>query len=129
MATVVISHWPDDLPGVSADRVLIEQVLMNLLLNALQALEGLPTERRQIELSGEVQADGHLHVRVADRGPGVRPEHAPHLFDAFFTTRHDGLGLGLNICRSIIESHGGALVWQAREGGGAVFEFNLPLQR
>ncbi|MEK8046298.1 ATP-binding protein [Ideonella margarita] len=125
----VISHWPDDLPGVSADRVLIEQVLMNLLLNALQALEGLPTERRLIELSGEVQADGHLHVRVADRGPGVRPEHAPHLFDAFFTTRHDGLGLGLNICRSIIESHGGALVWQAREGGGAVFEFNLPLQR
>ncbi|WP_374317994.1 ATP-binding protein [Aquabacterium sp.] len=117
---------PPNLPPLTADRVLAEQLLMNLLQNALQALDGQPMERRVIELAAEVRA-GHVWLKVADHGPGVRPEDAPHLFDPFFTTKADGLGLGLNICRSIVESQGGSLHWQPRPGGGAQFEFSLPL--
>ena len=124
----VRSELPGDLPALTADRVLVEQVLLNLVLNALQALEGMPVERRQIDVSARMQ-NGQLYVSVADSGPGVAPEHAARLFDAFFTTKADGLGLGLKICRSIVESQGGALEWRPHPGGGAVFEFNLPVQR
>ncbi|MEY2893807.1 MAG: hypothetical protein RJA98_3715 [Pseudomonadota bacterium] len=124
----VQSSLPAELPLLNADRVLLEQVLLNLMLNALQSLDGQPAERRLIDVAARVGDDGHMHLSVADRGPGVAPEHAAHLFDAFFTTKADGLGLGLKICRSSIESQGGALHWFARPGGGAVFEFNLPLQ-
>ncbi|PXW96272.1 PAS domain S-box-containing protein [Sphaerotilus hippei] len=125
----VHSHLPADLPLLHADRVLLEQVLLNLLLNALQSIDDQPAPRRLIDVTARVGDDGHLHLGVADRGPGVAPEHAAHLFDAFFTTKAEGLGLGLKICRSAIESQGGALHWHPRPGGGAVFEFNLPLQR
>lgn len=118
---------PDDLPHLTTDRVLLEQVLHNLLLNALQSLDGVPPERRRIDVTAHLGEDGHMHLGVADRGPGIAPEHAAHLFDAFFTTRADGLGLGLKICRSAIESQGGALQWHPRPGGGTVFTFNLPM--
>jgi len=117
---------PCDLPALTTDRVLIEQLLLNLVLNALQAMDAMPPDRRQIDVSAHVQ-QGHLYVSVADTGPGVAPEHAARLFDPFFTTKADGLGLGLKICRSIVESQGGALEWRPRPGGGAVFEFSLPL--
>ena len=129
----VRTHCPADLPPLTGDRLLIEQLLLNLVLNAVQALDGQPAERRQIDLSAEL-VDGPMQVRqlrvsVADHGPGVAAEDAPRLFDAFFTTKPDGLGLGLKICRSIVESLGGTLAWRARPGGGAVFEFSLPLPR
>lgn len=115
-----------DLPPVLADRVLAEQLLLNLVLNALQALDGQPPERRRIELAARVEGM-RLVFSVADQGPGVAPAHVQRLFDPFFTTKADGLGLGLKICRSIAEAHGGALTWHPRPGGGAVFEFSLPL--
>ncbi len=113
------------LPPVRADRVLLEQVLLNLVLNSLQAAQHLGAARRVVQV--EAAHDGEmLVVRVADRGPGIGPEVEKHLFEPFFTSKADGLGLGLNICRTIIESHGGHLGHDNRAEGGAIFFFTLP---
>lgn len=116
---------------VSADRVLLEQVVLNLGLNALQAMQAmpLPTAPRPAHelLLRTTSSAGRALLEVLDRGPGLAPEIADRLFEPFFTTRSDGLGLGLNICRSIVESMGGELLARNREGGGAIFEIRLPL--
>jgi C4-dicarboxylate-specific signal transduction histidine kinase len=114
-----------DLPPVRGDRVLLEQVLLNLVLNSLQAAQHLGAPRRVVQIDAARDGD-MLVVRVADRGPGLGPEVEAHLFEAFFTSKADGLGLGLSICRTIIEGHGGHLGHQNRAGGGAVFFFTLP---
>jgi signal transduction histidine kinase len=125
---------------VSADRVLLEQVVLNLGLNALQAMQGMHamqakppaasgTEAPSPELLLRTAADARFAtLQVLDRGPGLPPEIADRLFEPFFTTRADGLGLGLNICRSIVESMGGELLARNRDDGGpgAVFEIRLP---
>ena len=113
---------------VSADRVLLEQVVLNLGLNALQAMQSHTAAAHSPELLLRTAADaGQASLQVLDRGPGLPPEVAERLFEPFFTTRSDGLGLGLNICRSIVESMGGALLARNRDGGGAIFEIRLPL--
>lgn len=116
---------------VNADRVLLEQVILNLGLNALQAMQALPQgpgrPTQPLELLLRTTASpGHVCLQVLDRGPGLPPEVAQRLFEPFFTTRADGLGLGLNICRSIVESMGGETLARNREGGGALFEIRLP---
>jgi two-component system sensor histidine kinase DctS len=114
------------LPPLRADRVLLEQVLLNLVLNSLQAAQHMGAARRVVQI--EARRDGEmLLVRVADRGPGIGPEAMAHLFEPFFTSKADGLGLGLNICRTIIEGHGGHLGFENRTEGGAVFFFTLPI--
>ena len=113
---------------VHADRVLLEQVVINLGLNALQAMQTHEPPPEGHELRLRLAADpGHALVQVLDRGPGLPPGIAERLFEPFFTTRSDGLGLGLNICRSIVESMGGELQARNRDGGGALFEIRLPL--
>ena len=114
-----------DLPPVRGDRVLLEQVLLNLVLNSLQAAQHLGAPRRLVQIEAARDAD-MLVVRVADRGPGLSPEVEAQLFEPFFTSKADGLGLGLNICRTIIEGHGGHLGHENRADGGAVFFFTLP---
>jgi C4-dicarboxylate-specific signal transduction histidine kinase len=113
-----------DLPAVHGDRVLLEQVLLNLVLNGLQAMQDMPAHRRIVEIE-TVAAEGRVTLSVADHGPGVDPKAAAQLFTSFFTTKQDGLGLGLNICRTIIESHRGRLSFDSRNGGGAVFIVQL----
>lgn len=115
---------------VNADRVLLEQVVLNLGLNALQAMQAMPqdpahTARHELLLRTTADA-GQASLQVLDRGPGLSPDIAERLFEPFFTTRSDGLGLGLNICRSIVESMGGELLASNRERGGARFEIRLP---
>ena len=112
------------LPPVVGDRVLLEQVLLNLILNGLQAMDRTPRPLRAIGIQAEMSSN-RLVVRIADRGAGVDPEIADKIFEAFFTSRTDGLGLGLSICRTIAERHGGSLYFSSREGGGTVFTLEL----
>ena len=123
----VVAVAQPPVPTVPGDRVLLEQVLLNLLLNSLQAMQSTPRRERQIDITTAAEAS-MVCVRVADRGPGIAPDAAMQLFEPFFTTKPDGLGLGLNICRTIVESHGGSLTFSNREGGGAVFILLLPCQ-
>lgn len=114
------------LPQVYADRVMIEQVLLNLVKNAIEAMREIPPERRELRIDGRVNLDGEIEVRVSDRGGGLSPAEQDQLFSPFFTTKTDGLGIGLAICRSIIEYHQGRLFFEPRDGGGSVFGFTLP---
>lgn len=113
----------DDDVRVRGDRVLLEQVLVNLIHNAMHAMHGRP--RGSIELASR-RVDQGVRISVIDEGPGVPPEQLDQIFAPFFTTRPDGLGLGLNICRTIVEAHGGAMTVDNRPGGGAAFSFTLP---
>jgi hypothetical protein len=116
-------------PAVRADRLLIEQVALNLVRNAIEAVETLPKERRRITVATRLEVDGSGTLSVADLGEGVPHEAKERLFDPFVTTKPGGLGLGLSICRSVVEAHGGAIRHQQNEEGGssgAVFAFTLP---
>ncbi|WP_202884201.1 ATP-binding protein [Pseudomonas berkeleyensis] len=129
-AQVAVSDLlPDNLPPVFADRVLLEQVLLNLLRNAIDAnRERHPGAPSQVRLEAG-EADGGLAIRVIDQGPGVNDEQMGKLFTPFYTSKADGLGLGLSMSRSIIEGFGGALEALPAEGGGLCLECRLPLGR
>ena len=129
-AQVAVSDLlPDNLPLVFADRVLLEQVLLNLLRNAIDAnRERHPGAPSQVRLEAS-EADGSLAIRVIDQGPGVSDEQMAKLFTPFYTSKADGLGLGLSMSRSIIEGFGGVLEAFPVEGGGLCLECRLPLGR
>jgi len=112
-----------ELPKVLADRVQLQQVFMNLMLNGIEAMEEVGGE---LTLKSELGPDGQLLLSVSDTGIGLPAEKADQMFDAFFTTKPQGSGMGLAICRSIIESHGGRLWATANSGRGATFHFTLP---
>ncbi|QID18596.1 PAS domain S-box protein [Nitrogeniibacter mangrovi] len=116
-----------DLPPVFADRIMIEQVVLNLVKNAIDAMAAMPEEERQLELVAR-QVDGMIEVSVADRGHGILAEDAERLFTPFYTTKSEGMGMGLNICRSIIEFHDGRLWLEPNPEGGTVFRFTLPVE-
>ncbi len=111
---------------VQIDRLLIEQVALNLLRNAIEAVHALPNERRRVRLETSIDAGGNAVLAVCDSGEGVPAELQERLFDAFVTTKASGLGLGLSICRSVIEAHGGTIRQQPNGARGARFAFSLP---
>jgi C4-dicarboxylate-specific signal transduction histidine kinase len=113
-------------PVVRADRLLIEQAALNLVRNAVEAVQALSEDRRRITVATRVEADGSGTLLVADLGDGVPDEARERLFDPFVTTKPGGLGLGLSICRSVVEAHGGAIRHQRNGERGAVFAFTLP---
>jgi signal transduction histidine kinase len=115
------------LPATLADSVMIEQVVHNLTKNAIEAMRGQSSPRR-LRLGARVDPTGQIEVSVRDSGPGVPEAARDQLFSHFFTSKPDGLGIGLNICRSIIEFHGGALFYDHPPGGGCRFCFTLPVQ-
>ncbi|QBC43726.1 PAS domain-containing sensor histidine kinase [Iodobacter fluviatilis] len=114
-----------DLPQIHADEVLLGQVVLNLLRNALDASGEQPQSRRDVWLATSCDKDG-VYLSVCDRGAGISPEVANRLFDAFFTTKSLGMGIGLNICRSILEQHQGKLWFEAHPQGGTYFYMSLP---
>jgi PAS domain S-box-containing protein len=122
----VQTRLADSLPLVHADRVQLQQVLLNLIVNAVQAMSSLSKGPRELRLTTEEAAADGVLVTVGDTGPGLAPAMLEHLFEAFYTTKPGGLGLGLSICRSIVEAHGGRLWASAREPHGAAFQFTVP---
>lgn len=118
------------LPPVCGDRVQLQQVIINLLMNATQAMAACTPGRALLALHTRLADDGDLRLSVSDSGPGIAADAAPRLFEAFYSTKEDGMGMGLPICRSIIETHGGR-IWAgqpAPDGGlaGATITFSLP---
>lgn len=117
-----------DLPDVSGDEIQLQQVIINLILNAAQAMVSVEGRPRAVVISTRGDEADHVVLEVADSGPGIAPEHATHLFDAFFTTKPNGMGMGLSICRQIVEAHGGQIGALARSPGpGALFRCRLPI--
>jgi len=114
------------LPRVRADRLLIEQVALNLVRNAIDAVHGLADERRRVTIATSIDAKGDAELCVADLGDGVPEQARERLFDAFVTTKPGGLGLGLAICRSVIEAHGGRVRHEPNAPSGTRFSFALP---
>jgi C4-dicarboxylate-specific signal transduction histidine kinase len=115
----------ESLPRVQGDRVQLQQVLVNLIINAIEAMRDLGEEERELLISSRSEPDG-VSVGVRDAGPGLSPESLSRLFEPFYTTKPEGMGMGLSICRSIIEAHGGRLWASANMPCGAIFQFTLP---
>jgi two-component system sensor kinase FixL len=113
-----------DLPLVRADPVQIEQVLLNLVLNAMEAMAGTSGERKLTMRTG-INENGAAEVAVSDTGPGILTERLPRLFDPFFSTKKEGMGLGLSIARSLVRAHGGKIWAENNPGGGATVRFTL----
>jgi PAS domain S-box-containing protein len=117
----------DGLPPVHGDRVQLQQVLLNLILNAIDAMGPIKDRPRELTIVSRRDGSDAVLVEVRDTGPGIDPEHAAQVFEPFYTTKSDGLGIGLSISRSIVEAHGGELWVNANEPHGAVFRFSLPV--
>jgi signal transduction histidine kinase len=115
------------LPPVFADRVQLQQVIINLIMNAVEAMQGVVDRPRKLTIRSYQGDLGQVVVVVRDSGSGLTAENEDRLFRAFFSTKPGGLGLGLSICRSIIEAHGGRLSASANVDHGATFQFALPL--
>jgi two-component system, LuxR family, sensor kinase FixL len=115
-----------DLPVVEGDPIQLQQVLINLVNNACDAMRGIAVKFRKVTLATDRNGDGTVQVFVRDTGPGIPEEVRERLFDQFFTTKEDGLGMGLAIVRSIIEAHHGTIAAKNLEDGGAEFCFTLP---
>jgi two-component system sensor kinase FixL len=110
---------------VSVDRIQVQQVLVNLIRNAVEAMA--ESERRLLRVTTEVVADDFVEIAVADTGHGIPKEVAGRLFEPFVSTKQDGMGIGLGICRSVVEAHGGRLSNEPNPGGGTIFRFTLPI--
>ena len=118
--------WPKAYRQLRGDRVELQQVVLNLILNAFQAMSAMSEGPRELLITTDNSQSGDVVVTLSNSGPGLAPQAVEHLFQPFHTTKPSGLGLGLSICRSIIESHGGRLWASANSPAGAVFQFSLP---
>lgn len=113
--------------SVNGDRVQLQQVIINLLMNAMQAMANAKIKRRTLHLRLRHSDDGSVSFEIKDSGPGISSDRMPMLFMAFYTTKQEGMGMGLSICRSIIEAHGGRIWATSEPGEGAVFHLSLPI--
>ncbi len=123
----VQTQLAEGLPRIQGDRVQLQQVILNLIINAVQAMSGVSEGSRELLIGTGKDASGGVLVTVQDSGPGLSPESSDRLFDAFYTTKPGGMGMGLTICRSVVEAHGGR-IWAPRNAGpGATVQFALPV--
>ena len=126
---VLRTELADDLAPVTGVRVQLQQVILNLLLNALEAMRGVDDRPRQVVIKTEPDGRDRLRLAVQDAGVGLEPQRLDRLFEAFYTTKSDGMGIGLSVSRSIIESHHGRLWAEPNAGPGATFSFSLPFAK
>ncbi|AWY39686.1 GAF domain-containing protein [Pseudomonas putida] len=124
---VLQTQLTDGLQLIVGDRVELQQVLLNLIMNALEAMGATPEGERQLQISAVPGEQGYVLVSVSDSGPGFAAENVDQVFTSFYTTKPTGLGMGLSICRSIIEAHGGRLWASAHQPCGATVQFTLPV--
>jgi signal transduction histidine kinase len=122
----VQTHLAEGLLPVHGDRVQLQQVILNLILNAVEAMGSVEAGTQELLISTEQGRPSGVLLAVGDSGPGIDPENLERVFDAFYTTKSGGVGMGLSICRSIIDAHGGRLWAEANEPRGAIFQFTLP---
>jgi two-component system, LuxR family, sensor kinase FixL len=117
----------DNVPPIAVDPIQIEQVIINLVMNSLEAMENTDVKKRELTLQTLATSENNVEVRIHDTGPGMPPEIIEKIFNPFFTTKSEGLGIGLSISRSIIEAHGGCLWAESKaDGAGTTFRFTLP---
>src|SRR5882762_8463165 len=126
IGVTVGSQLAGELPRIQCDRVQLQQVMLNLIVNAIQSMSGVEDGNRELHISTVSIEPQRVCVAVRDTGHGLRPESLPRLFESFYTTKPDGMGMGLSICRSIIEAHGGRLWATNCEPRGALFQFTIP---
>jgi signal transduction histidine kinase len=119
----------DDLPDVFGDRVQLQQVVLNLVMNGIDAMNTTEDRSRELVVRTQNGEPGQVQVTVQDSGVGLSPQNADRIFEAFFTTKPDGMGMGLAISRSIVENHGGRLWALMNDGPGATFQFTVPRYR
>jgi C4-dicarboxylate-specific signal transduction histidine kinase len=120
------SEFAEDLPTITGDRIQLQQVILNLLRNASDAMVGVHDRSRQLLIRTEREDGDRVRVSVRDAGVGFDPQSMNKLFDAFYTTKSDGMGIGLSVSRSIIERHHGRLWAEQNDGPGATFSFSVP---
>jgi signal transduction histidine kinase len=118
-----------ELPVVQADRIQLQQVLLNLIINAIEAMSAVNEGPRELLINSASNAGDSVLVAVRDSGPGLTPESFDGVFQAFHTTKPGGMGMGLSICRSIVEAHGGRIWATPNAPRGAIFQFTLPARR
>ncbi len=123
---VLHTQVPHGIAPVRADAVQLQQVLLNLVFNAMDALEQVPAAARRLVISARALADGQIEMVVRDTGPGLPAEALPRLFEPFHTTKANGMGMGLAICRSLVESMDGSIDANNQIDGGAAFRIVLP---
>jgi C4-dicarboxylate-specific signal transduction histidine kinase len=116
----------DELPQIPANRVQLQQVILNLIRNAIDAMSTVVNRKRILRVKTGIYEFNHLLITVEDSGMGIDPKNIGRIFDAFFTTKSHGMGMGLAICRSIIESHGGRLSASLGQPHGSIFHVSLP---
>jgi two-component system, LuxR family, sensor kinase FixL len=117
----------DNLPPVRGDRVQLQQVVLNIMLNAFDAMKQCPASERKVKLQARAQGEELIKIAVTDCGTGLRGDNLEKFFQPFYTSKRDGLGIGLSICRSIVEAHGGNLWAENNNGTGATFYFTIPV--
>jgi C4-dicarboxylate-specific signal transduction histidine kinase len=122
----VVTELTADLPPVLGDRIQLQQVILNLMLNGIEAMAGISDRMRRLRIRSQTQETGQVLVSIEDSGLGVKAEIMTRLFEPFFTTRSQGIGMGLPISRSIVEAHGGRLWAESTVNQGSVFQFTLP---
>ena len=122
----VETRFMNQLDPVRGDRVQVQQVVLNLIVNAVEAMTSQEQQRRELSISTKLSGTNGILVEVRDSGPGIHPDQLERIFNAFYTTKAAGLGMGLSICRSIINAHGGRLWAEANDDRGATFRFTLP---
>jgi len=125
---LVQTRMADDLPGISGDRVQLQQVILNLIMNAIEAMSEVNEGSRELLISTSKAEDDGVLITVNDSGAGLPKVNPERIFEAFYTTKASGLGMGLSICRSIIAAHGGRLWATPKDTGGAVFSLMLPIE-